>query len=624
MSDRRPDGTDPYWDEHNDGGVDDDATAVLQNAPAGLAEFAAQTPAGEDMMAPTARMPEIKLPQPAAAAPAPAPKKIKVVKARGGPGGGGGSGGGSGGAGGGEAGGGGEMPQLPVKLEDGERVLYYHRPHDLGIDKTVALMLGLITAPFLIGLILLYFVFTWEQRRSRTVLVTTKRLVLREKNGTLIEIELAKAFNLFPVRTAKMVLRAAKWGVQAVERGERAEDPKLQARAWLNCPTIFVIDEDTKGILLPCTENRARLLGPLLARCIQAGSADDEPDWTPPKGAAAKTPEQIAAGRKGLLTGVFAVVAVMGVVGSLFGFGGLAGRVFRVGHLIILALAGGMMVGGVAALLKTRGAKMGLLAAGVGGVLAFLLIGTVVSVSVSIVKRRSSTARIAQHAKEREEGRQRLNKRMAERAAKAKAARETAATASIDDSFVKRISERLAEEGFKVVEVKKDDWNKAPEFNLKADRVSGRGGVRVSVIDFHQDVEGDKPVLFYVADDHAVSIHYTGRSGGPLGPLSKLRGKLKGKRLLPFAKAKKAVARAGWKVDSGYSDPGKVIGAHAHHMVMADRRKKSATVHVLDFVDSLAGKTKYAVGTKDERVVEVRLIGGKVTEAKALLTRLLR
>ena len=96
-------------------------------------------------------------------------------------------------------------------------------------------MPGLITAPLLIGLILLYFVFTWEQRRSRTVLVTKRRLVLREKNGQIVEIELARTVNLFPVRTPKMVLRAAKWGVEAVEKGERAEDPKLQRRAAERC-----------------------------------------------------------------------------------------------------------------------------------------------------------------------------------------------------------------------------------------------------------------------------------------------------------------------------------------------------------------------------------------------------
>ena len=84
------------------------------------------------------------------------------------------------------------------------------------------------------------------------------------------------------------------------------------------------------------------------------------------------------------------------------------------------------------------------------------------------------------------------------------------------------------------------------------------------------------------------------------------------------------MARAGWKVDQGYSDPGKVVGAYAHHMVIADRGKAGATVHVLDFVDSLAGKTKYAVGVKDGRVVSVRMIGGKIKDSQALLERLLR
>lgn len=72
-----------------------------------------------------------------------------------------------------------------VPLEPGERVLYF-RTHDHMASRMGSIIVGIITIPFLIGIIILINVFTAIPKEDKAQVVTSRRLFSVNGSGTLL------------------------------------------------------------------------------------------------------------------------------------------------------------------------------------------------------------------------------------------------------------------------------------------------------------------------------------------------------------------------------------------------------------------------------------------------------
>ena len=502
---------------------------------------------------------------------------------------------------------------LGFDLQPDERVLWAAKRSYTG-DKVAFWIIGVLTFWFLLGIYFIYQALTIEQKSPRALVLTNRRFVILEGNGGVTSHWLNQFIDVSPKRQQAQshgqgliglaVSAAVNAGLNAMANQKEKTDPKYWSR------TIGIEFKTQAGgtVLVAVKPNEGQWVGPMLAKIILAGQADQLPQYQMGPGGLA-VPTAVAGTSPGLgmqiggwvmlvFSAMFAFVGTNGLVAAIAGYFSIVPLFFLFISLAMLAGSGALLFFGAKknwASAEAAGKKPNkIVPLAIPG--AFVALVTLLLL-VSSISRYSTLRDIHE----------RYSKPYSSPSYTTKPTATAAPTSTLSMAggalSPGSIDKKLKSEGYTGNEADKSDFANATTWHWFLNHPS-YPMAWVKLHDFSQDQESG-PVAYSVGPKQTVSVKLSG-TGANLTEARALAAILNGKDMTSGALATAAIARSGgWKLEKPIGKDDAYTFGHRTILAFVKKGALSGTVHVLDYSKAASGTDEAAVNVSMRRVLIV-------------------
>ncbi len=513
-------------------------------------------------------------------------------------------------------------PQAPASagfdLQPDERVLW-SVTRSYTSDKVAFWILGVLFAVILIGIYFIYQAVTIEGKSPRALIITNRRFVILEGNGSVTSHWLAQFVDLSAKRAQAQshgqgllglaVSAAINAGLNAMAARNEKADPKY----WGRTVGIVLQAQDGSNVTVAVKPNEALQAGPLLARCIllkegdQIGGAQGPgiaPMLAPPAPSSPGLGMQIGGWLMLVVSALLGFVAVRAIVGIFVG-------ATHVPSIIMLVFALALLAGACALLFF--GARSNWKAAEAANKKPSKIVPLVVPAAFIAI----ATLAIGSSAVNRYLFLRDLEERYSTRSRSTATSTSTATATSSPTSGSTLsttggalspavIDAKLKAQGYTFEagkSVEKSDFGGAPTWNWFMNHPSSPMAY-VTLYDLSTDLVRDRPVAFSVTPRFALAVEVDGKLSD-YGAARVLASTIATKNLTSRALITAAISGAGWKLTEAIDKDDEYTFGHRTFLAFAKKGTLSATIKVVDYSKAASGKDENVIQVIDRRVLLV-------------------
>jgi len=499
-------------------------------------------------------------------------------------------------------------------------------------DKVGFWIAGVITVWLLIGIWFIYQALTIEQKSPRALILTNRRFVILEGNGGVTSHWLNQFVDVSPKRQQAQshgqgliglaVSAAVNAGLNAMANQKEKTDPKY----WSRTIGIDFKTQDGRSIVVAVKPNEGQWVGPMLAKMILAGQADQLPEYQMGPGGLA-VPAAVAGTSPGLgmqiggwvmlvFSAMFAFVGMNGLVGAILGYFSIVPLFFLFVSLLMLAGSFALIFFGSKrnwASAEAAGKKANKIIPIAPPVAFFALVSLLLV--VTSISRYSTLKKYSSYSE---------YKSTPSSTARPTSTPAPTSTLSMVGGAMSpgSIDKKLKAEGYTGKDAEKGEFGNATTWHWFLNHTT-HPMAWVKLHDFSQDQDTSTPKAYSVGPKQTVAVDLSG-AGATLTEARALAAILNGKDMTSSALATTAIARSGgWKLVKPIDKDDTYTFGHRTILAFVKKGTMEATVRVLDYSKAASGKDEASAYVSMRRVLIVSAGSpSNPTRSQVLLSKL--